>query len=332
LARLTGALVDSSPWLVLGVAYFLFRLWIFGDPFRFYPGASPLHTLVTGEWLSSLFSIGDWWSVAAPEPSSRAVFDICLALLSFVACAAALRERSLRPALFALAVALLGAMALLLAHWHWVANGEGGRVLYPIWAIAALLLILPLAASGSLLRTTARVLVVGLIASEASLARAAIGRWIDAGRDMRTLIGAVAQVAVDVRPSGYAFIVVPDHVGPIPFARNGHGGLLLPPTQQRSLSPWLMVQTPEELDRWPDLFARDVIGRLRREPIEAVAANLLTPRVSAPHALPDRYYCWSPRAHALMPLALAFATDLSDWSVRWRQALPAAGCIGEAPG
>ena len=253
-----------------------------------------------------------------------------LALLALLVGATALGERRWRAAVFVLAIATLGALAMLLAHWRWVSSGEGGRVLYPIWAIATLLLVLPLAASGPLLRSAGWVAVVGLIVSETSLAQAAIERWIEAGRDMRSLIAVMGQVAADAQPSGYGFVVVPDHVGPIPFARNAQGGLLSPPTQQRPLSPWLMVQTPDELDRWPDLFARDVIGRLRREPLAAVAGNLLTPKVPAPHALPDRYYCWSPRAHALMPLALAFAADLSDWSVRWRQVLPAAGCLRDA--
>jgi len=70
--------------------------------------------------------------------------------------------------------------------------------------------------------------------------------------------------AADVPPDGYAFVVVPDHLGAVPFARNAQAGLLLPPLQAGPLSPRIIVQTPLELDRWPDLFTRDIIARLRK--------------------------------------------------------------------
>jgi hypothetical protein len=118
--------------------------------------------------------------------------------------------------------------------------------------------------------------------------------------------------------------VIPDHLDAIPFGRNAQGGLMLPPVQAQSLSPKLVVQTTEELARWPDLFERDIIGRLRREPLGSVAANPLTPKVPPPHMLPDRYFCWSPRAAALVPLPLI----RDDWDAAWSRGLDAAGCRG----
>ena len=103
---------------------------------------------------------------------------------------------------------------------------------------------------------------------------------------------------------------------------------MLPPVQESPLSPKLVVQTDGELARWPDLFTRDIIGRLRREPVVSIAANLLTPKVPPPHALPDRWFCWSPRMRTLVPLDLALDPDLRNWDEAWRDALSVAGCRG----
>ena len=127
-------------------------------------------------------------------------------------------------------------------------------------------------------------------------------------------------------PDHYAFVVIPDHIGAIPFGRNAQGGLMLPPVQPSSLGPRLVVQTDQELARWPDLFARDIIGRLKREPLTRVAANLLTPKVPPPHTLPDRWFCWSARTRSLVPVDLALESDLGNWDMAWRAALSNAGC------
>ena len=143
---------------------------------------------------------------------------------------------------------------------------------------------------------------------------------------MNALLGSIAAIADTVPPEGYAFVVLPDYVGSIPFGRDSQAGLMLPPLQARSLAPRLVVQTTIELDRWPDLFQRDIIGRLQREPLADVAANSLTPKVPPPHLRPTKYYCFNPRSRLLVPLALNFAADLSDWTLQWQQALTRAGC------
>jgi hypothetical protein len=102
--------------------------------------------------------------------------------------------------------------------------------------------------------------------------------------------------------------------------------LILPPVQARSLSQRLVVQTPDGLARWPDLFERDIIGRLKREPIDRVVANLDAPKVPPPHMLPTRYFCWNPRAGALFPLPLLHGAGPNHWDTAWARALDSAGC------
>jgi hypothetical protein len=167
---------------------------------------------------------------------------------------------------------------------------------------------------------------VVLLGSEGALAKAAVERWARAGDDTKLLAAALSRTAAATAPGGYAFVVIPDRIGAIPFGRNAQGGLMLPPVQSASLAPQLVVQTSDELTRWPDLFTRDIIGRLRREPLKNVAANSLTPRVPPPHVFPDRYFCWSPRARALVPLELGLDPGLGNWNSAWQRALFAAGC------
>jgi len=42
--------------------------------------------------------------------------------------------------------------------------------------------------------------------------------------------------------------------------------------------------------------------------------------------VPDRFFCWSPRRHALVALPLAFRSGFSDWNEEWARALDSAGC------
>jgi hypothetical protein len=324
---LARALPRALPWLLIAVAYFAFRRYLFGDAFQFYPGSSPLEVLLRGEWLANFPGMISWARVAMPDEKPLAVFAASGVVLALCAVAAGVAERAKGRALVALVFALAAAFALLLPHWKWAGTGEGGRVLLAIGAMACVAAALPLAAARQP-RTLAWIAAFALLGSQYLLADAVVDRWVDAGGDSQTLARALAQLAGSTPPDGYSFVVIPDHVGAIPFGRNAQGGLMLPPVQERPLGAKLVVQTDLELARWPDLFERDIIGRLRREPATSVAANPLTPKVPPPHALPDRYLCWSPRAEALVPVSLALAPDLANWDDEWRRALPAAGCAG----
>ena len=320
------AAVAAAPWLFVAAAYFVFRAVLFGDAFRVYPGASPLRALVTGEWLVALPGIVSWSAAALPETGARIGFACSALALAGCAIVAGLRERAAARAFAVVAATVAIGFALVLAQLRWPGNGEGGRVLYAIGAVAALGLALPLAAAGPRLRALAWSCATVLLASEYLLAHEGVLRWVQAGDDARALAAALAATAAATPAEGYAFVVIPDHVGAIPFGRNAQGGLIVPPVQAQPLSSRLIVQTPDGLAQWPDLIERDIIGRLRREPLARVVANLRPPKVSPPYALPDRYFCWSPHARALVPLPSIADAGLANWDATFARALDAAGC------
>jgi hypothetical protein len=326
-ARSIGALRAALPWLLVAVAYFALRRIIFGDPFRFFPGSSPLSALLTGEWLASVPVMLAWAKVALPEPTPRAVFATSglVLMLCALAMTATVAEREKGRAVLALAMAVAAAFALLLSQWRWSVTGEGGRVLAAIGAIAFVAAALPLSAAGRP-RGLALAAAIVLLGSQFALSQAAVARWVRAGDDTRALTAALAQVARSTPAGGYAFVVIPDHVGAIPFGRNAQIGFMLPPIQVPPISQQLIVQTEENLAPWPDLFTRDIVGRLQREKFDLRPSAAVLPKVDPPYALPDRWYCWSPRQRALRALDLPLAPDLTNWEAAWKGALAAAEC------
>jgi hypothetical protein len=334
--RLARVLVETlrmaAPWLVMALGYFILRRWLFGDPFSFVPGSSPWRTLISGQWMKSLQSLGPWWPSVMPEALPRQTMLAALLALAALAVVASARERRLGRVLAVSAFATTGAVCMLLLQLAWLPDGEGGRVFYEVWAITSIGLAVPVAAASPRWVAIASGLVAIAFLAELSMVHAGIQRRTVAGRDMRALAAAVAAIAESSDPGGYAFVLLPDRVGAIPFGRGSQDGLLLPPIQARPLSDRVIVQTNYDLPGWPRLLRRGIVGRLQREPLADVAAHPMAEPVAPPYVLPNRYYCFNVHTHALVELPLEFARDLSDWATRWKAALAAAGCGGDEAG
>jgi hypothetical protein len=326
LRSVARALVRALPWIAIAGAYFVFRATIFGDPFRFYPGTSPGTALLSGKWLAALPASRDWWPLALPETGPRMAFAWASLLLGVAAVSASLRQRGERRVLVALVLSFLAALAMLFSHTGWSVTGEGGRVLYAIAAIAALAVAIPLRMPDRRLRFAAWIVAIVLLGSGLILTQAAVERRAHAGAEVRALNAALAQTADAVPAGSYAFVIVPDHLGSIPFARNALAGLMLAPVQTRSLSAQLIVLLADDLPAWPAQLEKNIVGRLKVESIWDVAADREASGTHLPPAVPDRFYCWSPRSHALVALPLAFQAGFSDWNEVWGRALDAAGC------
>jgi hypothetical protein len=320
-------LIEASPWLALAVAYFAARVAVFGNPFRVYAGTSPLDTVLNGDALRALASVPAWLDAALSPAFARIAFLAASAALIVAGVVRSLMRRA-APEWLAVATTMLLSVALLLPHVSALApTGEQGRLFYAGSALFSLLVayaLSPVAGARPGFRTATAVAVTLLLGAEAVLLRGNITQWARAGSQVRTLALELPRLALEIPPDGYGFVLVPDHLGSVPFARNAQGGLVLPPSQPVSLSMRLIVQTPADLPAWPDHIRRGLVDALRRFPLGSVWSAVGSGKAVIPMT-PSNYYCWDATSGKAEALALAPALD-NQWLDAWKGALANGPC------
>ncbi|MEO8739229.1 MAG: hypothetical protein ABI537_05950 [Casimicrobiaceae bacterium] len=330
-AALSQGARDALPWILVAVAYFALRTVIFGTPLRVYPDTAPLAALLHGDWLQTLVSGGAWLNVVLPVQWARVAFLAGMGMLLAVAAATCLADARARGVWLAIAVTALASVGMVLPHLATLAaNGEEGRLFYSTSALIGLLLALTWigprrAGRGSALRAIGGGLVVLTLVAQATLLRAAVAPWTDAGEQAIALARALPALARTIREDGYGLVLVADHLGAVPFGRNAQGGLISPPTQAAPLSTRLVVQTPDELAGWPSHIGRGLVDALRRYPLAQAWPAVESGRASAPLA-PSDYFCWDGSQRVLVPVRLPTDSATGDWIGAWRAALKAGPC------
>ncbi|MBK7143861.1 MAG: hypothetical protein IPH76_01155 [Xanthomonadales bacterium] len=110
---------------------------------------------------------------------------------------------------------------------------------------------------------------------------------------MAKLLPQLSVAAASLGDDEFALVVVPDHIGPVPFARNAQGGIVMPPQQTANLLPRLVPLLPEAIATWPQRIADGDVARIKQRDI--------APRL-------DAVFCFDP-AH----LRLHRAEQAADW-------------------
>ena len=246
--------LDAWPWIAIGAAYFAYRTWIFGDPFRFYPGTSPgSDAPVSGKWLAALPASADWWPRVMPEAGTLRVYALAGLFIGIAAVSAGLTDPREGRVLAAVrrrvrrrdarCCSRIGAGRRTAKadasctrwrrspRWRWrcrCARPMAGCA-RAAWVIALVLLGSGLDADPRHGRTPR--------AGGRRGQRADRGARGDGRRDARELVR---------RSSSF-----PTASAPIPFARNAQGGLMLPPVQRQSLSPDSSCSSPTSFPDWP---------------------------------------------------------------------------------
>ncbi len=321
-------IIHASPWLALAVAYLAIRAIIFGSPFRVYAGTSPLNAVLNGDALRSLSSIPAWVDAALSPKYPRMAFLTASTALIVMGAANSSMRRAM-PEWLAVAATMMLSVALLLPHVSALApNGEQGRLFYASSALLSLLIAHALTpAPGSLpgFRTATVVAVLLLLGAEAVLLRENVTQWARAGAQARMLAIELPRLAREIPPDGYGFVLVPDHLGSVPFARNAQGGLVVPPSQPVPLSMRLIVQTPADLPSWPDYIRGGLVDALRRFPLESVWSAVRSGKAANPLA-PSHYYCWAAASGTMESISLAPALGDQQWLDAWKDALAKGPC------
>ncbi len=324
-------LSDAAPWIFLALGYIALRAEIFGTAFRVYAGTSPLYALLSGDALLAFSSIPAWLAAALPLRLPRVLFLAALSALVVLGAVRCVGRREMRT-WCAIAATLFLSVALLLPHVSALApTGEQGRLFYTSSALLSLIsgyALLPPRPEmpRARLRSAMTVaLILATIGAEILLLQASVSQWTSAGAQAKALSRELPVLARSIPPDGYALVLVPDHLGSVPFARNAQGGLVLPPVQASSLSSRLIVQTPEDLPAWPENIRRGLVDALRRFPLPEVWNAVTAGRASGSTA-PTHYLCWSSERSALEAVSRVPPVDDRRWMDAWHDALASAGC------
>ena len=137
--------------------------------------------------------------------------------------------------------------------------------------------------------------------------------WQRASDDMKGAASAISRAAMSMPPKDYGLVLLPDHEGHIPFARNAQGALpkfaslTVPPVDVLSR---LVVFTPPQIDEWHRLSQEGVVRKI-------------TSRSDAPPN-PTQYFCFDPRTQKLQALGFWPVGTLDEWRRKWRESVAAA--------
>lgn len=301
--------VGVGPFTLVLLAYFGWRLLLFGTPFKVYLD-TPQIQLHDPAWRAVKREALRFF--LAPSLQVTPLSILVLLITGVQGLVAALAAWLSRPArrVWVFGVCWLIVSLLPLAQQLSIEpTGEGSRLLYIPGAALAVVLAAPWAAllQDAPGRATRRRLLLGtgimgstlLILLWLPFLMALLGPWHEAGRSMRTLTAAIPGRAQAAPEGGYAILMVPDRHGGAPFARNGQGALITPPVQGRPLDARVLVVTPRSLVSFvPDL---------------------------SPSATLHQPWCWNVAGERFERLFLP-DHEPEVWVEVWSAALRSAGC------
>ena len=290
--RALRVLRDSWPATLVFFAYLGWRGFLFGDPLKVYPGSDPSASLGAAEIvqrLSDLMLIPRVAFADAPGAGTVALAALVVALAG--AAFVASRERTLvRAWLLPVAWTVLSLLSLVPHLSGVLGHGEGGRFYYATAAWLAL----AMAPAIGVVAAPARVVASTALVAAFLVAQAhALAHWARAGQSMAVLMPQLAATADRLDADAFALVVVPDHIGPVPFARNAQGGIAMPPQQPRNLLPQLVPILPVAIPTWPARIAGGDVALIKQRD--------MAPRL-------DALFCFDARDQALKR-----ANEVPDW-------------------
>jgi hypothetical protein len=302
-------------WLVLVVAlaYFAWRYWIFGSPWKVYPD-SHFPSSISEFWMriSALRFV-----FVYPYAEYAAICGALIALAATVwLFGVALAARIASPAAIALVIVLFGCFLMyLLAPATSFAvistNGDGIRNLYFPWAMFSLFAGFAIAYHRARLALLCAVLLVAFWGQWKM-----VTLWQDAASLMSRVTSAVPALANTIGESQYALLLLPDHVDAALFVRNAQGGVVMPPRQRTSYLPKMAAMTPLQFAEWEQHLADNTIGGLKVPVVMFDRASLVG------------VYCWLPSSDRFQLLnARPRVADPKSWEDETMREAAGAGCL-----
>ncbi len=302
-------------WLVLAVAlaYFAWRYWIFGSPWKVYPD-SHFPSSISEFWMriSALEFV-----FVYPYAEYAAIWWVLIALAGSVWLAGlALAAKRASSAAIALAIVLFGCFLMYLlapATSFAVAsfNGEGIRNLYFPWSMFSLFAGFAIAYHRARLALLCAVLLVAFWGQWKL-----VTLWHDAANQMSRVTAAVPILADTIGESQYALLLLPDHLGAALFVRNAQAGVVMPPRQRISYLPKMAAMTSLQFAEWEQHLADNTIGSLKDPHVAFNRASLVG------------VYCWVPSRNRFQLLNTRPRVDEpKSWEAETMQEAVGAGCL-----
>jgi hypothetical protein len=124
-------------------------------------------------------------------------------------------------------------------------------------------------------------------------------------------------------------VIVPENQGSTVLYRNGQGGLVLPPVQERPILHRVIPSLPRDVAIRYDQFAKGLAKRIDEgAPANADAATLRR-LLAADEARWPPVLCWHPGERRLIELPLADSSSRDRWTRQTRSA--ARACLPHEP-
>jgi hypothetical protein len=314
----------------LMVLYFTFRMYLFGTMFETYLGAGEMRVGPLERVWSALQSLPAWWSGLARARPSHAALYVAASAATLIVALASSRGAGFRVALASLASSAGMLVATLYSLGGFAPNGEGGRLLYgPAAWLALGIGLLLLRTAGTPAIAWRGAFALGLLAAVAggAILQSNMRHVTHAQQGSRALVAALSQLAASEKP--LSMVIIPENQGSTVLYRNGQGGLVLPPVQERPILHRVVPSLPRDIPGRYDEFARGLATRLVEVvPPNAEAATmkqLLVPR----EASWPPVFCWVPGERRLVELPRPDPSRREQWISQTRSA--ARTCLPDEP-
>jgi hypothetical protein len=308
----------------LMAAYLGWRAYLFGHVWGVYgaPSAANQETNWSGI-LGAFTSVAPWGTaLMAGSPTAAAAYLCALGAVLAISLVAVTDSRERAWTALALLLASGGmAFATVLNLGGLPASGEGGRLTYGPLAWLALAIGVSCARARVGIGTTsaARIRVVSLASI---VVVCSVSAWI-----LTTIMGLARGAQDNMRVltrglpgwaamhDGLTLLIVPERIGPIAFARNGQGGLVMPPFQSRPLMHRVLPTLPAEIPTRYGQLNGGLATRLAEEPPARISADTL-PRLLQPAMArwPDHYACWSQQRLQMLEMTVPRPVSEHVWS------------------
>jgi hypothetical protein len=332
--------IQLWPFALLGLAYVLLRVALFGNATQAYSGA-PVEVLSGAHWKELARS---WWIWSeAVFPGAGVLRGLALAATAVLLAMGFLASpaRATVTRLVAVLATLAATLLLLTPHLsQFDPSGIGGRLFYLPGALLATAAGIAL---GAALSAPRRALAASCATLAAFLVLAHLHWMWRAAREYHALHREMREVATGIAQESLrslappALLLIPDALGRAPFGRNAQAGLMLPPVQRIPLSGRVLVQVDTEIERVPRKIERGLFDWLGKRPLYELPRATALDLPQGPARLegteprePSGWFCWTAGRHRFNPMGVG-SGDPATLVSRIEAAYTEAGCRSVPP-